>query len=641
MRVLRGLLTLAIVFFASQSLAEKMVVHTFAGGGGKSSNGQMSHFSAVGIGMAVGTATGGGIQAHHGFLAGAQVFSDSDIVPPEFDPQPQNLRFAVRPGDCLAEVVFPQYTATDDRDLNPTITVTIVDPLTDINPAGETILLPPGSYDVVLSVKDRQQNETRAAIRVDVVDESAPVIAPIPNPTPNDAAAIEASSPTGTPVALDIQCQDACDAEPVVLDVPAKFDLGNTDVALTCRDRSGNERTENITVRIKDTTAPQVVGDLPASFDVLCNNAGGALIQVPFVIFSDNSTRPSDIAVGLVVDPGTADEQNFDQVPNTITLLAGEHTLRYVATDAQNNVAVADLVVTVKDETAPRIEVAGVPDNGWFNLNDAQFQFTVRDDCGSTDQLDVSVVPVPDTMVIDNDTYTVSYNSDGIYNLQIAVTDLGNNTARDNSVSFGVDRTLPEHVFIAPTATVDGQSEETFSFYGMGEQVAMTFAGRDSGAQASGIAAANVVLPATNLGLLEFAAVGNGRPLQGDGEVDNLRCTSQQVINGVPVCVDGKVNMKLLPPGKVDMQFELIDFAGNTAYQNVSFINGNLGAAIRRVEQRLQGVLAPCPTCPVLAEGPEVVQLGLAINKLTKATCAENVECLGTSVIAESDYKSL
>ena len=58
--------------------------------------------------------------------------------------------------------------------------------------------------------------------------------------------------------------------------------------------------------------------------------------------------------------------------------------------------------------------------------------------------------------------------------------------------------------------------------------------------------------------------------------------------------------MKLLPPGKVDMQFELIDFAGNTAYQNVSFIiNGNLGAAIRRVEQRLQGVLAPCPTCPV------------------------------------------
>ena len=68
-------------------------------------------------------------------------------------------------------------------------------------------------------------------------------------------------------------------------------------------------------------------------------------------------------------------------------------------------------------------------------------------------------------MVVDNDTYTVSYNSDGIYNLQIAVTDLGNNTKlRDNSVSFGVDRTLPEHVFIAPVETLDGQSEETFLF---------------------------------------------------------------------------------------------------------------------------------------------------------------------------------
>jgi hypothetical protein len=641
MQLRRGFLVFVFMLFAAQGLAEKMVVHTFAGGGGKSSNNQMSHFSAIGIGMAVGTASGGGIEAHHGFLAGAQVFSDSDVVPPEFDPQPQNLRFAVRDADCLASVVFPEYTVTDDRDLNPTVTVTIVDPLTDINPAGETVLLPPGSYDVVLTVRDRQQNETRAAIRVDVVDESEPVINPVPNPTPNDGAAIEATSPTGTPVALDIQCQDACDAEPVVLDVPAKFDFGNTDVALTCRDRSGNERTENITVRIKDTTAPQLVGALPDSFDVLCNNAGGALIQVPFVIFSDNATRPNEIAVGLVVDPGTAEEAVFAQVPNALTLLAGPHTLRYVATDAQNNVAVADLVVTVKDETAPRIEVAGLPDNGWFKLNDAEFEFTVRDDCGSADQLDVSVVPAPDTLVVDGNTYTVGYETDGIYNLQIAVTDLGDNTARDNSVSFGVDRTLPEHVFITPAETEGGQSDETFSFYGMGEQVAMTFAARDVGNQASGIASAAVTVPAGNMGLLEFTANGNGRPVQGDAEVDNLRCTTDRQINGVSVCVDGKVNMKLLPPGRVDLQFEISDFAGNTAYQIVSLVNGNLGAAIRRVEQRLQGVLAPCPTCPVLAEGPEVAQLGLAINKLDKATCAEDVNCLGTEAIQESDYKTL
>ena len=179
MRVLRGLLTLAVVFFAGESLAEKMVVHTFAGGGGKSSNGQMSHFSAVGIGMGVGTATGGEVQAHHGFLAGAQVFSDSDIVPPEFDPQPQNLRFAVRPA-IVSPRLRSRSTQQPTTETNPTITVTIVDPLTDINPAGETILLPPGSYDVVLSVKDRQQNETRAAIRVDVVDSFCPLLRRFP-----------------------------------------------------------------------------------------------------------------------------------------------------------------------------------------------------------------------------------------------------------------------------------------------------------------------------------------------------------------------------------------------------------------------------------------------------------------------------
>ena len=627
---------------ASDGLAQKMPVHVFAGGGGKSSNNQMSHFSAVGIGMAVGTASGGGIEAHHGFLAGAQVFADSDIVPPEFDPQPQNLRFAVREADCLASVVFPAYTVTDDRDPNPSVTVTIVDPLTDIDPGGDTKLLPPGSYDVVLSVTDRQGNETRAAIRVDVVDESAPVIDPIPNPTPNAASAIEASSPTGTPVALDVRCQDSCDAEPVVLDVPAKFQLGETDVPLVCRDRSGNEREENVTIRIKDTTAPQVVGQLPASFDVLCNNAGGAVIQVPFVIFSDNASRPNEIAVGLVVNPGAQDEEVYQQVPNTVTLDAGRHTLRYLARDAQNNVAVADLVVEVKDETAPRIEVAGVPDSGWFNLNNAEFEFTVRDDCGSADQLDVTIAPVPDSIDRDGNTYTVGYNNDGLYNLQIAVTDTGNNTARDNSVSFGVDKTLPTHVFVTPAETAADATEDELSFYGMGEQIAMTFAARDAGGDnASGIAYASVLIPGSNIRLFTFNANGQGRPSQGDAEVDNLRCNTNQVINGVAICEDGKVNMKLLEPGVVQAQFEITDFAGNTAYENVSFVNGNLGAALSRVQLKLQESLQQCATCPVVIEADEAQQVGIAINKLDKATCEGNFRCLANEVMNDSDFRTL
>ena len=130
----------------------------------------------------------------------------------------------------------------------------------------------------MLVVTDRQGNETRAAIRVDVVDESAPVIDPIPNPTPNNAAAIEAASPTGTPVALDIRCQDSCDAEPVVLDVPAKFHWAKPMSPWSVE--TAQETSASVTIRIKDTTAPQVVGDLPDSFDVLCNNAGGAIIQV-------------------------------------------------------------------------------------------------------------------------------------------------------------------------------------------------------------------------------------------------------------------------------------------------------------------------------------------------------------------------
>ena len=81
----------------------------------------------------------------------------------------------------------------------------------------------------------------------------------------------------------------------------------------------------------------------------------------------------------------------------------------------------------------------------------------------------------------------------------------------------------------------------------MGEQIPMTFAARDAG-----------VMPLVSLMLLsdscnEHDAVyvqcnGQGRPQQGEVEVDNLRCNSNQVINGVAVCEDGRL-MKLLPPG--------------------------------------------------------------------------------------------
>ena len=614
----------AIAVFASMwavsATAQEMPVQTFAASGGKSENAEISHFSAVGIGMAVGTATGGGIEVHHGFLAGAQVFSDSDVEAPEFDPQPQNLRFAVRDADCLAEVVFPEYKAVDDRDQNPRITVTIVEPLTDVNPDGETILLPPG-------------------IRVDVVDETPPVIDPIPNPTPTLADAVEATSPSGTPVPIDIRCADACDPNPVALDVQPKFLLGSTDVTLTCRDDAGNEQTEDITIHVKDTTPPRLIGDLPDAFNLLCNNAGGATVQVPFVIFGDNASRASQIAISLVVDPDdNLLRQEFAQIPNTVTLGAGRHVLRYLAEDQQGLTAQADLVVQVVDETAPSVTIVGIPESTWFNNNNAEFALTVVDDCGSADQLDIALIPEPDEFVRigDSNSYSVKYLTDGKYNLQISVTDDGGNITRRNDVSFGVDRTRPTGVFVEPVEPPGGDVEDDetlLTFYGMGERVAMTFGAQDpGGVNASGVQRVTALVPQQDVTLFDVEFNGAGRPVQGDLEVDNLRCDTIQEANGIRFCEDEKVTMKLLPPGVVSIQLEITDFAGNTQYQAVEFVNGNLGAAITNVEKSIRKVLSPCPTCPVLAEGPEVVQMNLALARLEKGVCNAGFKCISNEV---------
>ena len=180
----------------------------------------------------------------------------------------------------------------------------------------------------------------------------------------------------------------------MALDVQPKFLLGETDVALTCRDDSGNEATEDITIYVKDTTPPRLIGDLPDAFNLLCNNAGGATVQVPFVIFGDNASRASQIAISLVVDPDDAGlRQEFAQIPNTVTLSAGRHVLRYLAEDQQGLTAQADLVVQVVDETAPSVTIAGIPESTWFNNNNAEFTLTVVDDCGSAEQLDIALIP--------------------------------------------------------------------------------------------------------------------------------------------------------------------------------------------------------------------------------------------------------
>ena len=366
-----------VAVMATAASAQKMPAHIFSGGGGKttSGNGSVQHFSAVGVGMAVGTAQSDGVRAHHGFLGGARAFANNDLEPPEFVPPLENMVVAVGDDNCLAQVEIPEVGAEDNRDRNPSVRLLLVvnaNQELEVTP-GEEVGLPPGSYDVLAEAQDRRGNIRRGSFIIDVVDNTDPVVAaPVPNPTPVGQPA-EAASPAGTPVAIAFTCRDNCDDDPDEGDLREVFPFGETRVNLVCTDASDNSSETPIVIRVADSQGPTVVGQLPDAFDVGCNGPDGATIDVPQIIWTDNGTLAVDIRQRLVVDPGPG-QQIFEELPEQLTLAVGEHILQYEASDASGNASVEQLRVVITDTNVPRIEVDDLPASGWFG-EDAAFSF--------------------------------------------------------------------------------------------------------------------------------------------------------------------------------------------------------------------------------------------------------------------------
>lgn len=602
------------LLMAGPALADKMPSYAVSGGGGQSENDEYQHFSAI-VGMAVGTAEGGGQTAHHGFLVGGRVFAARDEEPPEFLPPPGNVVAAVPADSCLATVRIPPISVVDNRDRAPTVTMELIDPPQQLDPAGDQIELPPGSYDVLVTAVDRQGNAAETAFRVDVLDQTPPQVRPVPNPTPLGQEA-EAAAPQGTPVALDFGCQDACDPNPVEGPVPAVFPVGDTRVRLTCTDDSGNEGASDVTVRVRDSRPPEVVGQIPENFGVDCNDANGARIGVPRLVWGDNGTNAGELAFTLVVDPGTPDEQAFDALPEELVLGVGPHTLRYTATDAAGNAAQAELRVTVSDNAGPRIQVVDLPQEGWYSgdVDDVAFSFRVIDDCGDANNLDVDIVPPPAEVGRQGDTVTVHYEQDGLYELTIEVTDQAGNTARDNSVAFGIDRTPPAATIAVPAQRgVDPDDRLTWRYYGIGETLALSSGGEDDAdGTVSGIRRVTVTLdPGTAFErvLTDATFDGNGSPPRGARAVGNLPCEDDDLRDDAALCdIDGRIVLRRLRPGEHTLSYRIEDFAGNVATDTAIFVNANLGAGMDLVAERFTRQI----------EGPEPPAVPIA-RELIKA----------------------
>ncbi|MCB9547806.1 MAG: hypothetical protein H6706_18445 [Myxococcales bacterium] len=569
------------------------------GGGGESEGGGIQHFSATGVGMAVGTGAGGGVTARHGFLVGAAGRA-RDEEPPVIDPVPPDLRVSTARDRCEATVRFPAVRVTDNRDRIPQVTVTLLtDPPQNLDPAGDEVDLPIGSYDVIIVARDRAGNQVRETYRVDVVDEAAPIFRMVPDPTPIGGE-IEAQGPAGTAVDVAFECVDACDPDPVGSVAPrlARYPVGDTELTATCRDGEGNEASEPVVIRVRDTIGPAVAA-VPAPIEVECQSAQGATFQVPRVVWADNGTPANQLVQRMVLNPDGAN-QAFAPPPDELQLPRGVHVLRFFATDAAGNVGQTDVSVEVTDNGVPNVRVVQAPgQNGWTNADgDVQVVLEVADGCAADNgALQLDIGPPPDNIVRNGNRVTLTYSRDGIYPLAIEVTDEDGNVTRENSIAFGIDRTAPQPIFRAPgQGAVDAADEDTYPIYAQAEVLPIDFGGEDAGdGPTAGVRQVTVVYDPDGAARTLASQVfdGNGNPPRGDRLVAGIGCLNPfVVVGGVQrrdgYCnEDGELDLRYLDPGVHTIEVVVTDFAGNQGRGRAHFITADLHAGTERIIDRL------------------------------------------------------
>lgn len=625
-------LGLAGVAHAGQQADVQLGPNAFVGAGGPSGNDAVQHFAAFGSGVATGQNGNDGVTAIHGVL-GRRSQGGEDQVPPRIVPI-DDLVVEAGAG-CVADVELPAIEASDNRDRSPDITVTLqTNPPQDIDPGGAVVELAYGSYDVLISVIDGSGNRTRASYVVDVVDRTAPVLQvseeddSVPDPTPAGEEA-EARSPAGTPQAINYVCLDHCDDDPEKSRQPVvvRYPVGDSVVAISCTDRDDNVSTEDVTIRVRDTTPPRVAGNVPDNINEECNDRAGAVIEVPQLVWGDNASSAEDLTVSLILNPGEAGEREFageDYPPDELLLIEGEHTLRYVAVDEAGNSAMADLTVTVVDNGVPEIVVRDAPDGGWHNGEGAvSVGLDIFDGCGDRQagDLDLEFRPNPENVVIDGNSVTLTYSQPGVYNLSITATDEAGNDASDNSVGFGIDRDAPSEVVRVPSqAGVNPEDESTLPLWALAEVLQVNVGGVEDGdGVVAGIQRAQVVLDpdGANRLIADVEYEGNGNPPRGERVASNVGCELAQNGQGEVdgwCTEDGELNLrKLGTDGPHELRVTVTDFAGNSSSTTAYFMAVNLVGGLPFIQEDLNALIAAGP--PVAVRGRLIgalQQLGLA-----------------------------
>ncbi len=225
-----------------------------------------------------------------------------------------------------APVTFTAATATDAVTASPTITYSAA--------SGSTFAL--GSTPVTVTARDAAGNTSTATFTITVRDTTAPVVTAPANIT------AEATSAAGAAITFGAgSATDTVTAAPAISYSTASgstFAIGTTTVTVTGTDSAGNAGTATFTVTVKDTTAPTL--NLPAPITAEATGTGGAAITF--------HATGADAVSAVTVTSTPASGSVFP---------LGTTTVNVTATDAAGNSTSGSFTVTVRDTTAPTINV--------------------------------------------------------------------------------------------------------------------------------------------------------------------------------------------------------------------------------------------------------------------------------------------
>jgi hypothetical protein len=196
-----------------------------------------------------------------------------------------------------------------------------------------------GSTTVICSATDAAGNTGTDSFTVTVKDTTAPVVT-----VPADVVA-EATGANGAKVVYgDVSATDIVDGPMNPSCSQASdtvFKLGTTTVTCTAIDAANNKGSNSFTVRVVDTTAPEV--HAPANLVVGNTSSTGA----SNVVYT-GATANDLVSGNLPVDCTPASGGTFVLGINTVTC---------TATDAAGNIGTATFTIEVQDQTKPTVTV--------------------------------------------------------------------------------------------------------------------------------------------------------------------------------------------------------------------------------------------------------------------------------------------